>query len=109
MLEGELELYWQIIREFFNILWENSLFLRPQKCTFKVAEVDFLELQLTSEGITIDLAKVSAMKDWPYNLQNLKELQKILRVLGYQHPFIPNFAAIARPLMTLLKKDAPFI
>jgi hypothetical protein len=31
-----------------------------------------------------------------------------LGVLGYQHPFIPNFATIARPLTALLKKDNPF-
>jgi len=97
------------MREFFNILQRNSLFLRPQKCTFKVEEIDFLGLQLTHHGITIDLAKVLAIKDWPQNLWNLKELYKILGVLGYQHPFILNFVAIARPLMTLLKKDTPFI
>ena len=56
------------MREFFNILQRNSLFLRPQKCTFKVEEIDFLGLQLTHHGITIDLAKVLAIKDWPQNL-----------------------------------------
>ncbi len=29
-------------------------------------------------------------------------------MLEYQCPFILNFAAIARPLTTLLKKDIPF-
>ena len=29
-------------------------------------------------------------------------------MLGYQRPFIKNFAAIARPLHNLTKKDAPF-
>jgi hypothetical protein len=29
-------------------------------------------------------------------------------VLGYQHPFIPNFARFAQPLTNLLKKDTTF-
>ena len=32
----------------------------------------------------------------------------IMWVLGYQRPFIKNFAAIAQPLHDLTKKDAPF-
>jgi len=30
-------------------------------------------------------------------------------VFGYQRPFIPNFATIARPLTNLLKANVPFI
>ena len=33
----------------------------------------------------------------------------MLGVLGYQRPFIPNFATIAKPLTNLLKADTPFI
>jgi len=29
-------------------------------------------------------------------------------VLGYQRPFIPSFAGIARPIVELTKKDMPF-
>jgi hypothetical protein len=36
------------------------------------------------------------------------EVRSILGVLGYQCPFIPNFANIARPLVALTKKDHPF-
>ena len=32
----------------------------------------------------------------------------ILGVLGYQRPFIKNFAALTQPLTNLLKKDTPF-
>jgi hypothetical protein len=106
--EGELDLHRQITREFFMILRENSLFLKPSKCTFKVSEIDFLGLRLTHQGITITPDKISTITDWPQNPRNLKELRKILGVLGYQRPFIPNFANIARPMTTLLKKDAPF-
>jgi hypothetical protein len=41
-------------------------------------------------------------------LKNVKEVRKVLGVLSYQRPFIPNFAHFARPLTSLLKKDAVF-
>jgi hypothetical protein len=36
-------------------------------------------------------------------------VRSILGVLGYQRPFIPNFANIAQPLVALTKKDQHFI
>jgi len=46
--------------------------------------------------------------EWPRTPQNLKKLRKVLGVLGYQQPFIPNFAALTRPLTALLK-DTKFV
>jgi len=106
---GELDLHRQITQDFFKVLHKNSLFLKPSKCLFEVTEIDFLGLCLTQGGITITPDKLSAIQDWPRNPRNLKELQKVLGVLGYQHPFILNFAAIVRLLTALLKKDNPFI
>jgi RNase H-like domain found in reverse transcriptase len=39
----------------------------------------------------------------------VREVQRTLRVLGYQRRFIPQFADIARPLMSLLKKGVKFM
>jgi hypothetical protein len=106
--EGELELHRQITREFFEILCENHLFLRPQKCLVEAEEMDFLGMRLNHHSITIDPAKVKGLTDWPRELRNVKEIRKVLGVLGYQRPFIPNFACFAQPLTHLLKKDTPF-
>jgi hypothetical protein len=70
--------------------------------------MDFLGMRLNRNGITIDLGKIKGLMDWPRMLKNVKEVQKVLRVLGYQCPFIPNFTHFARPLTSLLKKDAIF-
>ena len=63
---------------------------------------------LNRHSITIDPAKLAGLHNWPQTLGNIKEIWKVLGVLGYQRPFIPNFAGLARPLTNLLKKDAPF-
>ena len=74
MRVGELDLHWQITQDFFQVLRENSLFLKPSKCLFEVTEIDFLGLQLMQGGITIAPDKLSAIQDWPRNPRNLKEL-----------------------------------
>jgi hypothetical protein len=70
--------------------------------------MDFLGMRLNHHGITIDPSKIKGLTDWPRELKNVKEIRKVLGVLGYQCPFILNFAHFARPLINLLKKDTPF-
>ena len=70
--------------------------------------VNFLGMHLNRHGITIDPRKIEGLRDWPRTLGNVKEVRKVLGVLGYQRPFILNFAHFARPLTNLLKKETPF-
>jgi hypothetical protein len=71
-------------------------------------EINFLGMRLNQDGITIDPGKIAGLRDWPRTLGNVKEVRKVLGVLGYQCPFILNFAHFARPLTNLLKKETPF-
>jgi hypothetical protein len=106
---GEEELYREITTEFLKILRDNHLFLKPSKCTFEAKEINFLGLHLTAHGITINPSKITTIKDWPCIPKNIKKLRSVLGVLGYQCPFILNFAALTKPLTSLLKKDNNFI
>ncbi len=106
--EGEDDLHRQIIVEFLQVLRENHLFLQPTKCLFKKDEINFLGMHLNHHSITIDPGKLSGIHNWPHTLGNVKEVRKILGVLSYKWPFIPNFAGFARPLTNLLKKDTIF-
>jgi hypothetical protein len=107
--EGEDDLHREITLEFFKVLRENNLFLKPQKCAFEQEELDFLGLHVTPTGITIAPDKIAAIKDWPRNIRNTKELRQILGVLSYQRPFITNFATLAKLLTNLLKNNVPFV
>jgi len=70
--------------------------------------MDFLGMRLNHDGITIDPGKIKGLTDWPRTLRNVKEVRKVLGVLGYQCPFILNFTHFAKPLTSLLKKDTTF-
>jgi len=92
-----------------QIFEEHSYFLKPSKCVFEQPEVDFLGVRLGHGEISIDLSKIAGIKDWPTILKSVKEVQSTLGVLGFQRPFIPGFATIAKPLTNLLKKTSPFL
>ena len=44
---------------------ENDLFVKPEKCTFRATEVDFLGMIVGHDGIKMDQTKVKAILDWP--------------------------------------------
>ena len=48
--------------------------------------------------------KVKRILDWP-TLKGVKNVQKFLGLANYYCQFIKDFAAIARPLYNMVKKD----
>jgi hypothetical protein len=90
-------------------LEEESYFLCPAKCEFEQCSITYLGIVVDGNQLKPDPKKTSALRDWPQTLHTVKEVQSILGVLGYQCPFIPNYANIACPLVTLTKKDQPFL
>ncbi len=99
----------QIVHQVLDKLEEESYFLRPAKCKFKKERVDYLGVVISRERIHIDPLKVEGLRNWPRKLDTLKQVRLTLGILGYQRPFIPGFAHIARPLTNLLKKGANFL
>ena len=55
----------RIMLEVLCRLKENDLFIKPEKCTFKAMEVEFLGMIVGTEGIKMDHSKVLAILDWP--------------------------------------------
>jgi hypothetical protein len=107
-VEGELALHQHINYRLLNIFEEHSYFLKPSKCKFEHTEIDFLGVRLGHEQITIDLSKTAGIKEWLHTLKSVKEVHSTLDILGFQRPFIPGFAHLAKPLTNLLKRDSTF-
>jgi RNase H-like domain found in reverse transcriptase/Integrase zinc binding domain len=106
--EGELALHRRMNHRLLDIFEDHSYFLKPSKCEFERTEIDFLGVHLGHGQITIDPSKIAGIKDWPRTLKSVKEVRSTLGVLGFQRPFIPGFADLAKPLTNLLKKDSSF-
>jgi len=53
------------IEEVVKRLIENNLYVKPEKCKWKVRKVGFLEVVIEQEGIKMKKKKVKGVLDWP--------------------------------------------
>jgi len=98
--EGHDELVDEVLRR----LEENDLFVKPEKCKWKVREVEFLGVVIGPKGVEMQREKVEGILNWPA-LRNVKEVQKFLGLANYYRRFIKDFARIAAPLHVLVRKE----
>ena len=98
--EGHDELVAEVIKR----LEENKLYVKPEKCKWKVKEVEFLGVVIGLEGIKMEKEKVKGVLEWP-TPKCIKDVQKFLGLANYYCRFIEGFATVARPLYDLVKKD----
>jgi len=98
--EGHDELVEEVLRR----LEENNLFVKPEKCKWKVREVEFLGVVTGPKGVEMQKEKVEGVLNWPAP-RNIKEVQKFLGLANYYRRFIKDFARIAAPLHILVRKE----
>jgi hypothetical protein len=106
--EGQA-LHQQIVHMFLDLLEKHSYFLKVSKCVFEQDHIDFLGFQIRAGCAQIDPIKLEGISQWPEELRSKKEIRQVLRVMGYQRPFIKKYAKIVLTLMKLLKNDAVFV
>jgi len=61
---------------------ESNLYVKPEKCKWKVREVGFLEVVIELEGIKMKEDKVKRVLDWP-TPKYVKDVQKFLGLANY--------------------------
>ena len=94
----------EIVEEVLKRLEENSLYIKPKKCVWKVRRVRFLEVVIGPNGIEIEKEKVDRVLSWP-TPKNVKDIRKFLDLAKYYRRFIKDFAKVARPINVLTRKD----
>jgi len=63
---------------------------------------------ISAEGISIDPAKVSTVRNWKQS-STVTEIKSFLGLAGYYRKFIEGFSKIASPLTKLTQNDVKFI
>jgi len=94
----------KLVEEVLKRLEENNLFVKLEKCKWKVREVEFLGVVIGPKGVEIQKEKVEEVLSWPAP-RNIKEVQKFLGLANYYRRFIENFARIAALLHMLVRKE----
>ena len=80
------------------------MYVKLEKCKWKVREVGFLEVMIGSERIKIEEDKVKGVLDWLIP-KYVKDIQKFLGLANFYYQFIKNFVSIARLLHNIVKKN----
>ena len=92
------------MEEIVKRLAENDLYVKPEKCKWKVREVGFLEIVIGPEGIKIKENKMKGVLD-QLTSKCVKNMQKFLGLANYYCQFIKDFVSMARPLYDMIKKN----
>jgi len=66
--------------------------------------VEFLGVVIGPRGVEMQKEKIEGVLNWPAP-KNVKEMQKFLGLANYYRRFIKDFAKIAAPLHTLVRKE----
>src|SRR5437868_10660893 len=90
------------------ILRKATLKIKIKKAYFCFPNIAFLGHIVGRNGISPDPAKVEKIRNFP-EPTNLKELRGALGLFSYYRKFVKDFSKIAKPMLTLLKKDTPFL
>jgi len=94
----------KIVEEILRRLEENDLYIKPEKCVWKMRKIEFLEVVIGPNGIEMEAEKVDRVLSW-LQLKTMKDVRKFLGLANYYRRFIKDFAQVARPLNMLTRKD----
>jgi len=94
----------EIVEEILRRLEENDLYIKPEKCMWKVKKIGFLGVVIGPNGIEMEKEKIDGVLSWSQP-KTVKDVRKFLGLANYYRRFIKDFAQVARPLNMLTRKD----
>jgi len=94
----------KIMEEILRRLEENNLYIKLEKCIWKVRKIGFLGVVIGPNGIEIEKEKVDRVLSW-LEPKNVKDVRKFLGLTNYYRRFIKDFTRVARPINVLTRKD----
>ena len=91
------EEHFQHVRQVFQRLLENKLYVKAEKCEFSVTSVSFLGFIIESGQVRTCPEKVSAVTDWPIP-DSCKKLQQFLGFANFYRRYIHDYSRVAARL-----------
>ena len=88
-------------------LRQANLKLSPKKCHLLKKQVTYLGHLIVDGEVKPDPEKTKLNDGYPVP-KSIKEVKSYVSLMSYYRKFIPNFAQIAKPLTSLLEKNAEF-
>ena len=92
-----LEDHVQHLRTVFQVLKENELYVKKEKCSFAQQRVHFLGHIIEGGKLKMDPKKIQAIIEWEPPTK-VSELRSFLGLVNYYRHFIPDYSKKAAPL-----------
>ena len=93
------------LQEVLSRLEQAGMHLKKDKCAFLLLQVEYLDHQISQEGLHPTKEKVCAIVDAPAPC-NVTQLKSFLGMLNYYCKFLPNLSTMMSPLYSVLHKKA---
>ena len=90
------------VRAVITKLRDAGLQIDINKSEFHVQETKYLRLIVSTKGLRMDPAKVTAIEEWQ-RPQNIKDVQSFLGFANYYRQFIKKYSKVAAPLTDMTK------
>jgi len=94
----------ELVEEVLKRLEENNLYIKPEKCTWKVQKVNFLGVVMGEGKVEMEEDKVAGVLNWPIP-KMVRDVRKFLGLANYYRHFIKDFAKLAQSLNNLTRKE----
>lgn len=96
------------IEKVFQICRQLNLKINPKKCVFFKNKLTYLGHQITDTGVLPDDSKYDSIRNYPQP-NSKEEVKRFVAFANYYRRFIKNFAALAKSLNNLTRKNSEFI
>lgn len=93
------------LKKVFTTLRESNLKIQLDKTEFLKREAEYLGHIISDKGVKPNPKKISAIQKFPIP-QTTKQIKSFLGLTGYYRKFIKDYAKIAKPMTTYLKKGS---
>ena len=92
------------VRQVFQRLLENQLFVTAEKCEFHRSTITFLGYVIAEGNVQMDPGKVKAVVDWPQPTSRLR----FLGFSNFYRCFIRDYSTLSATLSALTSPNVPF-
>ena len=87
----------EVVEEMLRRLEKNDLYIKPEKCMWRVRKVPFLGVIIGEGKVKMEEDKMEGVLKWPA-LQCVKDVRKFLGLANYYRRFVKNFAKVTLPM-----------
>jgi F0F1-type ATP synthase epsilon subunit len=82
-----IEEHREVNQKVLQILWENKLYIKPEKCEFEKGKIKFLGVVIGNGHVRMDPKEVAVIRDWTIP-KTKKDVQAFWGFCNFYHCFI---------------------